>query len=93
MKVIKKDGKKYFGERNGEVYEIKDDDAKYFYDVWNNNPADKVAGLVMSNRALWETDLTQLPGFLHAVNEQLKEMIQSGVLATVTALVSGRVEV
>lgn len=93
MKVKKKDGKKYFGERNGEAYEIKDDSAEYFYDIWNNNSPDKVAEVVMTNEALWEIDLTQLPGFLQAVREQLKEMMQSGVLATVTALVSGRVEV
>lgn len=91
MKAVKKDGNKYFGERNGELYEIKDDSVAFFYEVWNNNAADKVAELVLSNDELWETDLTSLPGFLNAVNEQLKEMMQSGVLATVAALEKGKV--
>ena len=91
MKAVKKEGNKYFGDRNGELYEIKDDSATYFYDVWNSTSPDKIAEAVLSNDELWDTDLTSLPGFLNAVNEQLKEMMQSGVLATVTALVSGKV--
>ena len=30
----RKEGNKYFGERNGVEYEIKDDSAEYFYTAW-----------------------------------------------------------
>jgi len=34
MKAVKKDNGKYFGNRNGEFYEIKDDSAEYFCQAW-----------------------------------------------------------
>jgi len=86
MKVVKKDGNKYFGDRNGELYEIKDDAAEYFYNVWQKNDAAHVPELVMKNEAFWGTDLTQLPGFLAFVKTQLKNIIANGALQTVAAL-------
>lgn len=93
MKVVKKDGGKYYGERNDELYEIKDDSSEYFYETWSNNSVDGVVQQVMCNKELWETDLTELPGFLNAVKEQLNDMMQSGVLSVVKAVVSGKVVV
>ncbi|HEY6063240.1 MAG TPA: tagaturonate reductase, partial [Chitinophagaceae bacterium] len=91
MKATRKDGKKYFGERNGVEYEIKDDSAEYFYNAWRNTTPGKpdsyrVALEVMSNEEMWDTDLTQLPGFLQVVQEQLQDMIANGVLQTVSQL-------
>jgi len=45
-----------------------------------------VAKKVMQNEELWDTDLTQLPGFLQAVQEQLQDMIMNGVLQTILQL-------
>jgi len=86
MKVVKKDGDKYYGERNGELYEIKDDAADYFYNVWQKNDAAHVPELVLKNEVFWGTDLTQLPGFLAFVKTQLKNIIANGALQTVAAL-------
>lgn len=87
MKVTRKDGNKYFGERNGVEYEIKDDSAEYFYNAWNNNAgSDAVAEAVMKDQVLWDTDLTQLPGFLATVQEQLQDMMANGVLETISQL-------
>jgi len=86
MKVVKKDGDKYYGDRNGELYEIKDDAADYFYNVWQKNDAAHVPELVLKNEAFWGTDLTQLPGFLAFVKTQLKNIIANGALQTVAAL-------
>ncbi len=83
MKVVKKEGAKYFGSRNGEEYEIKDDSAEYFYQLWQNNDAATVAKLTLQNTELWDTDLTQLPGFLQAVQEKLNEYQSQGVLKTI----------
>jgi len=92
MKVIRKDGNKYFGERNGVEYEIKDDSAEYFYNAWkdNSSPA-AVAEAVMKDESLWDTDLTKLPGFLAAVQEQLQDMIANGVLQTIAQLETKKV--
>jgi tagaturonate reductase len=86
MKAIKKEGDKYYGERNGELYEIKDDAVDYFYTVWANNDPVKVVQEVMQNEELWEIDLTKLPGFQQVVLEQLQEIISHGVLNTISQL-------
>lgn len=86
MKVIRKTGNNYFGERNGIEYEIKDDSAEFFYTTWSNENANSVATEVMSNEALWDTDLTQLPGFLQTVQELLQDMMTNGVLQTIEQL-------
>jgi tagaturonate reductase len=96
MKVNKKAGTKYYGERKGpdgyrDEYEIKDDAAEYFYKVWNNSNATEAVAEIIANEELWEIDLTKLPGFLQAVQEQLKDMINNGVLATVEQLENKKV--
>jgi mannitol-1-phosphate/altronate dehydrogenase len=50
-----------------------------------------VPAVVMQNTALWETDLTQYPGFLHAVEEQLNSMLTKGVAQTVAELENANV--
>lgn len=91
LKVTRKDENKYFGERNGVEYEIKDDSAAYFYEVWQQHEAVAVPAAVMQNTALWEVDLTQYPGFLHAVEEQLNSMLTKGVAQTVAELENANV--
>jgi tagaturonate reductase len=86
MKAVKVEGDAYFGERNGELYEIKDDAAAHFYDVWHTNDEDAVPQAVLEDVLLWDTDLTQLPGFLEAVKTHLKNIITNGALQTVAAL-------
>jgi tagaturonate reductase len=93
MKAVKKSDVKYFGERNGQLYEIKDDSAEYFYQIWQNNSPDKVAEIVMQNEELWETDLTKLPGLLQAVQEQLNEFITEGVLSTISRIETKKIVV
>jgi len=86
LKVTRKDENKYFGERDGVEYEIKDDSAPYFYEVWQQYEAAEVPAVVMRNKALWEVDLTQYPGFLTAVEKQLNSMLTNGVAQTVAEL-------
>lgn len=86
MKITRKDENKYFGERNGVEYEIKDDSAPYFYEVWQQHEAAAVPAIVMQNTALWEVDLTQYPDFLVAVQEQFNSMLCKGVAQTVAEL-------
>jgi tagaturonate reductase len=93
MKATKKEGGKYFGERNGTAYEIKDDSAAYFYNAWIHNTPDKLAEKVMQDEELWDTDLTRLPGFLLAVREQLLDLVSIGVLQTISQLEAKKVTV
>src|SRR5687767_1204730 len=86
MKSVKKENGKYFGERNGELYEIKDESAEYFYQVNQGNSIEKVAEIVMQNEELWGADLTKLCGFLQAVQEQLSEFASAGVLNTIARI-------
>lgn len=93
MKATRLEDGKYFGDRNGTPYEIKDDAAVYFYKAWMNNTPDKLAEKVMQDEELWNTDLTRLPGFLHAVREQLQELVTNGVLQTLSQLEAKNVTV
>jgi tagaturonate reductase len=86
MKATKKQGGKYYGQRNGLDYEIKDDSAEYFYEAWKSNNSDQVVDNVLSDTELWEAELDRLPGFAAAVKQQLGSMMQNGVLETVTEL-------
>lgn len=91
MKAVKKESGKYFGERNGELYEIKDESAGYFYEVNQTNNLGKVAEIVMQNEELWGADLTRLPGFLQAVQGQLTEFALEGVLNTIARIETKKV--
>ena len=93
MKVTKKTGAKYFGERNSEEYEIKDDAAEYFYNAWNNKSSNDLAQSVMQDEKLWGIDLTAFPGFLSTVQEKLNDMMTNGVLETITELEKNKVAV
>jgi tagaturonate reductase len=86
MRATRKDGRRFFGQCKGAEYEIKDDSAGYFYELWSNNNADQVVDAVLGNSALWEAELDQLPGFAAAVKQQLNSMLQKGVLETVSDL-------
>lgn len=93
MKATKKEGGKYFGDRNGVAYEIKDDSSDYFYNAWKDKSANDVAKEVMQDEELWGTDLTSFPGFLSAVREQLNDMMANGVLETIAQLEINKVSV
>lgn len=58
------------------------------YQVWQNNSAGKVAGIVIQNEELWESDLTKLPRLLAAVQEYLNEYLASGVLSIIARIES-----
>jgi len=93
MKAIKSEDGKYFGKGSDKLYEIKDDSAEYFFQVWENNSADKVAEIVMQNEELWGADLTKLPGLLQSIQEYLTEFLSTGVLKTIAGIESKKVVV
>ena len=86
MKVTREENGRYFGERNGEEYEIKDDSAPLFYRAWQQYTPDELAQYILQQETLWGTDLTRLPGLLSAVQHQLNEIISNDVLQVITQL-------
>jgi len=66
----------------GGNYTINDDKAGVFTAVWAAHDAAGVVDTVLSDVSLWDTDLTQLPGFAAAVKENLETLINKGVQAT-----------
>lgn len=91
MRATRKSGHKYFGERNGVEYEIKDDSAEYFFDAWNKYGPDELVKTILSNIELWDTDLSILPGFQLAVQESLLEMLRVGIFETIKKTDSNKV--
>jgi tagaturonate reductase len=91
MRSTRKNGDKYFGYRNNVEYEIKDDSAGYFFNAWNNYKPEELVKIVLSDVALWETDLTKLPGFQESVQEALLDMLSIGVFETIKKLDSNKV--
>jgi len=87
MKAVRKENGKYFGLRNGKEYEINDDEAEYFYNVWHKFTPSDLVHEVLSNENLWGTDLAQLPGFETAVQEQLDKIIKRGALVVINELI------
>lgn len=86
MKATREENGRYFGERNGEEYEIKDDSAPLFYRAWQQYTTDELAQYILQQETLWGTDLTRLPGLLTAVQQQLNKIISNGVLQVITQL-------
>jgi len=82
MKAVKEKDGNYFGERNVDLYPIKDDKAAYFYEKWKKVKADSIARSVLQDINLWGHDLNTLPGFADAVQEKIDEINERG-MATV----------
>ncbi len=82
MHPVKKDGDVYYGNVNGKDYPIKDVKAAYFYEQWNNFAPAAIVQNVLSNTALWNTDLTALPGFAEAVTENVEDILANGMTNT-----------
>ncbi|RYF72182.1 MAG: tagaturonate reductase [Cytophagaceae bacterium] len=72
------------GQRNGETYEIYDDQAGYFADLWARLTPEELTTTVLQNTTLWGHDLTQLPGFESSVASHLTQLINSGIRETLS---------
>lgn len=93
MKVTRAADGRFYGERAGTEYEIKDEAAAWFQLAWQENEPAALVSKVLRHEAFWDTDLSQLPGWEETVQEQLTAFLRQGVLATVQQLVNGKVSV
>ncbi len=82
MKAVKKKGKEYYGEFDGEDYLIEDDMASKFYELWQNGEPAAIVKNVLKNISFWGNDLTLLPEFQQSVTEKLNAIVENGMKAT-----------
>ncbi|QHV97651.1 tagaturonate reductase [Spirosoma endbachense] len=98
MKAIRQEEGQFFGEISvgGGIltYPIRDERAGYFYGDWKTVKEKDAATVfafvksVLSDKTLWQTDLTELPGFTEAVADYLNALLKSGAEAVLTKAVS-----
>ncbi len=79
MHPVKKDGDVYYGNANGKEYPIKDVKADWFYEQWNNFAPQQLVQNVLSNSALWNTDLSAIPDFTARVTENVEDILKYGM--------------
>jgi tagaturonate reductase len=85
MKAVKKEDSVYYGKRDDEYYAINDDQAAYFYHLWNGDLSpDILIEQVLSNKDLWGEDISTFSAFRHLVSEKLTAMLSRGVRNTIT---------
>jgi tagaturonate reductase len=84
MKAVKKEDAVYYGKRGDQYYPINDDQAAYFYHLWNGDLSpDILIHQVLSNKDLWGEDISTFTSFREAVSEKLTEMLTHGVRHTI----------
>jgi tagaturonate reductase len=86
MRSVKEEAGKYYGQLNGNYYEVNDTRAFYFYEKWQNIQPALMAVSVLRDVALWGYDLASLPGFTEIVQEKLNEIEESGIAAVLDPL-------
>jgi tagaturonate reductase len=79
MHPVKKEYNMYYGIANGKDYPIKDVKADYFYEQWNNFAPKQLVLNVLSNAALWNTDLSVIPGLTEKVTENVEDILKYGM--------------
>ncbi len=69
------------GDRNGESYTLKDDQAAldFFADQWTNNDTIGITKATLSNKDFWGTDLTEFEGMEEAVANHLDNILNNGM--------------
>jgi tagaturonate reductase len=79
MKVKQKDNGSFSGSINSSEYNITDSQAGYFSMVWETADTEKVVGQVLSDKQLWDADLSVLPGFKNAVINNLNKIMAGDI--------------
>jgi tagaturonate reductase len=86
MRGVEADNGKYSGRLQDQAYPINDDQAAYFYQLWQQQAPDRLVDTVLQNQDLWGLDLTTLPGFAQAVKNKLTVIEQDGVMKAIRDL-------
>lgn len=74
----------YYGEHNGDLYQVKDDAASVFYKRWAGLSTPALVRQVLRDTDFWEADLSELPGFEDAVLEKLNLLLEGELKEALT---------
>jgi tagaturonate reductase len=88
-KPVVKDGNNYYGIHHSVKYKIEDDKAAYFYDIWQQHPADEVVEKILTDKNLWGADLAALNGFMATVQYFLNQFCRHEFKYVITQLSQG----
>lgn len=80
----------YKGDRNGDAYTIKDDQAAldFFAEQWANNDIPAIVKATLSNTDFWEVDLTIFEGLEAEVSLYLNDIINNGMPTSLRAFIA-----
>jgi tagaturonate reductase len=73
------------GETNSGPYQIQDERAAYFADLWAHLSPAELTHAVLHNSHLWGHDLLLLPGFAERVSHYLNQLLEQGAPDTLAA--------
>ena len=85
MKVTVTEDNKYYGIHNGEHYPVQDDEAKRWYQLWNDYDEKEVVSKALSDTGLSGENLLLLPRFATAVEMYLSMMLSGASLQELLA--------
>lgn len=82
LQPVREENDKYFGNRGAEEYVITDDNVGIFAAWWRDyTDINALVAGICSDKRLWETDLTTIPGFVEEVASLLAALKSKGVKA------------
>lgn len=84
MRVQEKEGR-YYGELNGQPYEVIDDMSAVFCKRWEELTPGELVSATLADRSFWKHDLSLLPGWYDLVLQQLEEIMHQGMPATLVS--------
>jgi len=79
MKTEKGQDGNYYGNTGGKKYQVNDDRAGHYAELWSRLNKDELVKQVLSDVEWWGTDLSALPGFVSQVTQALYELTNKGV--------------
>ena len=65
---------------------INDDKAVYYAQLWKQLNVHELVEIALSNKELWNYDLTALTGFSMVVEEGLKTLVNEGAMRTIDSI-------
>jgi tagaturonate reductase len=83
MKAEKDSDGKFSGKANNYSYLINDDNTLLLAEKWHRSGTAGFVKDVLSDKNLWETDLSKLPGFAESVTTMIDLLEKDGALATI----------
>jgi tagaturonate reductase len=87
MKAEKNNDGQFVGNVNNKNYLITDDNISSITEKWHHSDTAGFVTDILSEKNLWETDLSRLPGFVESVTAMIYAIEKSGTLATLKKFV------